>query len=569
MRKKRNVLTPMALLIASVLLGGCDTTVIVETNDGAIKGLDLGNAKVFRGIPYAVPPTGNLRWRAPLPMPAWEQTLDATEFGPACWQDNSAGNSVFLSNMLSGSGMPLYGQWLITQLSGFAETNLSEDCLTLNVTVPSGIGITHQPLPVMFWIHGGGHQYGSGAGPYESPSLANRGVILVSINYRLGLYGFLAHPELASEDPNGSTGNYGTLDQIAALQWVQDNIDRFGGDPDNVTIFGESAGGHSVGQLMASPLTRGLFHRAIAQSGSGFQQFQTTNQSVETISGFEAGRRLAETMGVSGDHEIEALRKLDTEALRIAAVSPELNATFHPQVDGYVLPEPTALIFAQGSQAKVPLLVGSNADEGSLLYDFGLSPIDGGPYLQPSDMASWQQLLQMNFLGQAENVASHYPVRTDTDVASNAIAMMGDTWFGRHAYYMAERHQAAGTPSYLYFYERTPPSAKQTIGAGHAQELFPLFQSWIPFWPRNQRDDELEEEMQRYWTRFALNGNPNEANLPYWPIFDPTSAKEMAFANEGSYARNVLRKARYDAMREQQSRRESAAQSSLEAIAPP
>ena len=131
--------------------------------------------------------------------------------------------------------------------------------------------------------------------------------------------------------------------------------------------------------------------------------------------------------------------------------------------------------------------------------------------------------------------------------------MMGDTWFGRHAYYMAERHQAAGTPSYLYFYERTPPSAKQTIGAGHAQELFPLFQSWIPFWPRNQRDDELEEEMQRYWTRFALNGNPNEANLPYWPIFDPTSAKEMAFANEGSYARNVLRKARYDAMREQQS----------------
>ena len=137
MRKKRNVLTPMALLIASVLLGGCDTTVIVETNNGAIKGLDLGNAKVFRGIPYAVAPTGNLRWRAPLPMPAWEQTLDATEFGPACWQDNSAGNSVFLSNMLSGSGMPLYGQWLITQLSGFAETNLSEDCLTLNVTVPA------------------------------------------------------------------------------------------------------------------------------------------------------------------------------------------------------------------------------------------------------------------------------------------------------------------------------------------------------------------------------------------------------------------------------------------------
>ena len=568
MQTIRRIGAAAALFAVTILFSGCYRTIVVETNKGPVGGLDLGDAKVFRGIPYATPPLGELRWRAPAPIPAWQETLDATEFGPACWQDNSAGNSVFLSKMLQGSGMPAHGQWLITQFSGFAETTMSEDCLTLNVTVPTDTTRSDQPLPVMFWIHGGGHQYGSGGGIYESPSLANQGVILVSINYRLGLYGFLAHPELANEDPNGSTGNYGTLDQIAALQWVRDNIERFGGDPDNVTIFGESAGGHSVGQLMASPLTRGLFHRAIAQSGSGFQQFQTTDQSLETISGFQAGRRLADMMGVSREQEILALRQLDTDALRPAAVSPELNATFHPQVDGYVLPEPTALTFARGKQAGVPLMVGSNADEGSLLYYFGLSPVDGGPFIQPSDMNDWQQLLQTNFLDQAENVALQYPVDNAGDVVTNASTMMGDTWFGRHAYYMAERQRAIGAPAYLYFFERTPPSAEQTIGAGHAQELFPLFQSWLPFWPRDQRDDDLEEEMQRYWTRFARSGNPNQAHLPQWPVFDPMKAEEMAFANDRSYARNVLRKARYDAMRDQQSRREFVAGSILEAGAP-
>ena len=564
----RHALAAAVVLSTALLLGGCNRTVVVETNNGPIKGVDLGDANVFRGVPYASPPVGELRWRAPPPLPAWHQTLDTTVFGPACWQDNSAGNSVFLSNMLSGSGMPAYGQWLITQFSGFAETTMSEDCLTLNITRPTGSKIPDQLLPVMFWIHGGGHQYGSGGGIYESPGLANQGVVLVSINYRLGLYGFLAHPELAKEDPNGSTGNYGTLDQIAALQWVQDNIERFGGDPDNVTIFGESAGGHSVGQLMASPLTQGLFHRASAQRGSGFQQFQTTDASLETRSGFEAGRRLADLMGVSGDQEIALLRQLDTDALRIAAVSPELNATFHPQVDGYVLPEPTALTFAKGNQANVPLMVGSNADEGSLLYYFGLSPVDGGPFVQPSDMGTWRQLLQTNFLDQAQNVALQYPVDDDGDVVVNASTMMGDTWFGRHAYYMAERQHAAGAPAYLYFFERTPPSAEQTIGAGHAQELFPLFQSWLPFWPRDQRDDDLEQEMQRYWTTFARSGNPNGAELPQWPEFDPLRPEEMAFANERSYTRGVLRKARYDAMRDQQTRRESAARSALKARVP-
>ena len=565
MQTVRRTWTATIFLGTALLLSGCDKTVVVETKNGLIEGVDLGDANVFRGVPYAKPPVGELRWRAPAPMSAWQETLDATEFGPACWQDNSAGNSVFLSNMLSGSGMPAYGQWLITQVSGFAETEISEDCLTLNITRPTGAAISDQTLPVMFWIHGGGHQYGSAGDIYESPSLANQGVILVSINYRLGLYGFLAHPELAEEDANGSTGNYGTLDQIAALQWVQDNIERFGGDPSNVTIFGESAGGHSVGQLMASPLTRGLFHRAIAQSGSGFQQFQTTDQSLETTSGFEAGRRLANMMGVSGNQEIAALRKLDTDTLRNAAVSPELNATFHPQVDGYVLPEPTALTFARGKQADIPLMVGSNADEGSVLYYFGLSPVDGGPFVQPSDTKAWQTLLQTNFLDQAEDVALQYSVDEDGDVVANASMMMGDTWFGRHAYYMAERQQAIGAPAYLYFFERTPPAEGQTIGAGHAQELSPLFQSWLPFWPRNQRDDELEQEMQGYWTTFARNGNPNGADLPRWPEFDPLGARELAFGNERSYARNVLRKARYDAMRDQQNRRESAARSALEA----
>jgi para-nitrobenzyl esterase len=545
------------MLLANVLLSGCQSDeVMIETPNGMINGLRFGEVDAFRGIPYARPPIGDFRWRSPEPVQPWQSALDATAFGPACWQDNSDGNTVFLNTMLSRSGMPGYGRWLVNQFAGFAETEISEDCLTLNVLVPRDKPPEDTPLPVMFWIHGGGHQYGSGGGMYESQSLATKGVILVSINYRLGLYGFLAHRDLAAEDPNGSTGNYGMLDQIAALQWVQAQISSFGGDPDNVTIFGESAGGHSVGQLMASPLATGLFHRAIAQSGTGFQQFQAIDSSMENISGFEAGDRLAQMIGVSGKEEIQALRGMSTDELAAAAVSPLLTSTFHPQIDGYALPQPTALAFAQGKQARVPLMVGSNADEGSVLYMFGMNPIDGGSLERPQSVDAWQQMLERDFGDQAADVSSHFAVDDDGDVIEIAAKLMGDSWFGRHAYYMAERHADASPNTYLYFFERTPPAPEQTIGAGHAQELFSVFKNRVPFWPTDARDDELDEEMQGYWARFAQSGNPNNEELPDWPVFDSVSRQEMAFANDRSFARPVERQARYEAMKGQQSRRE-------------
>ncbi|MEM7077027.1 MAG: carboxylesterase family protein [Pseudomonadota bacterium] len=553
------------LLLATgviLLLSACGPTPtgVVDAPAGPISGVRSDATQFYRGIPYAQAPVGDLRWRAPEPLPAWRETLAAQEFGPACWQPTNSGNEQFLERLTEGAGMGGFTQWLLTSFAGLAELEVSEDCLTLNIAMPQGA----KNLPVMFWIHGGGHQFGSGGGPYESASLAAQGVVLVSINYRLGLYGFFAHPELAAEDPHGSTGNYGTLDQIAALQWVQDNIAAFGGDPENVTIFGESAGGHSVGQLMASPVARGLFHRAIAQSGTGFYQFQATDADYERVSGFAAGRDLARRAGVAGEDEIDGLRDLSTEDLAPLATDPELSETFHPQIDGYVLPRSTAQIFTEGAQAAIPLMVGSNADEGSVLYYFGLPPVDGSTNPPPTTVAEWEAMLRDSFGVNAEAVNSHYRVDTDQDVVKAAEQLMGDTWFGRHAFYMAHKHGASGLPAYLYFYERHPPTEAQTIGASHALELAHVFGGFIPMWPWDERDDELSSQMQTYWVNFAATGDPNRDGLPAWPTFDGLAPQEMSFGHERTVANPVARLQRYLAMQAQFDQRVAAATIGME-----
>ncbi len=542
-------LTLVAFATLCVMLTGCgpNTTPPTQTQYGPVIGIDEEGVAVYRGIPYAAPPIGDLRWKAPQPPAAWQEPLAAHEFGAFCWQDTAGGNADFMTLLTAGAGMGGFTQWLLSTATSLATPEVSEDCLTLNVATPD-----HEAsLPVMFWIHGGGHQFGSGGGPYESPSLVKEGVVLVSLNYRLGLYGFLAHPELAEEHPHGSTGNYGTLDQIAALQWVRDNIANFGGDPDNVTIFGESAGGHSVGQLMATPLAADLFHRAIAQSGTGFYQFQAVDAAHERLSGFDAGREVAKLMDVAGSDEIAALRTFSTEALKEAATDAVLSATYHPQIDGYVLPASTAEIFAEGLQAQVPLVVGSNADEGSVLYYFGLAPVDGGPVRSPQTVTQWNALLSEQFGEQAQQVDIAYRVDTDADVEKAAEQLMGDTWFGRHAFYMAQKHSAAGHPTYLYFYERQPPSEHQTIGASHALELNHVFGGFIPLWPTDARDNALQAEMQAYWTTFAETGDPNEAHLPSWERFADLEPREMAFGHEATHSRRVAREDRYRAMQAQ------------------
>ena len=541
--RTRSLMTTLAILA----LAACQPSLTdpVATRYGLIQGFSEEGLNLYRNIPYAAPPVGDLRWRPPQAASPWQDVRDATAFGPACWQPvGGTGNDQFLERLTQGSGMGGFTQWLVTSLAGFSTPDVSEDCLSLNIISPQQA----QNLPVMLWIHGGGHQFGSGGALYESRALASRGVVLVSINYRLGLYGFFAHPELADEDPNDSTGNYGMLDQIAALEWVKHNISEFGGDPDNVTIFGESAGAHSVGQLLASPLAKGLFHRAIAQSGTGFYQFQATRHRFERMSGFDAGVQLAERLGIDGENQLAALRALSTDALAEVAQHPDLLDTFHPQIDGYVLPQSTAHSFDSGEQTRVPLIVGSNADEGSVLYYFGLAPVDGGPVTAPDTVNDWEALLADQFGDRADDVAAAYAVDTDTQVERAAVTLMGDTWFGRHAFYMAQKHSDAGNPTYLYFYERHPPAEHQTIGATHALEINHIFGGFIPGWPTDERDDELSNEMQLYWSQFARTGDPNADGLPQWIPFKDLNPNEMAFGHEETTSRPVTREARYRAM---------------------
>lgn len=524
----------------------------VATLYGPVIGVVTSETKAFRSIPYAAPPIGELRWQSPQPPTPWDTSHNANEYGPACWQPTTgSGNDQFLDMLLDGSGMGRLKKGLLNVGMSLSGANVSEDCLTLSIISP--LNVTER-LPVMFWIHGGGHQFGGGGQAYESASLVNQGVILVNINYRLGLYGFFAHPDLAAEDENGSTGNYGMLDQLAALQWVQDNIENFGGDPNNVTIFGESAGAHSVGQLMASPLSKGLFHRAIAQSGTGFYQFQSTHSDYERDSGYQAGVKAATIMNVEGDNAISSLRALTTEQLQKIAVMPELSATYHPQIDGYVLPKSTGQIFAEGRQMPVPLIVGSNADEGSVLYYLGLPPVDGNEALDPRSVSTWESTLDDAFGVHAPSVLKHYQPESDDDVVKLAETMMTDSWFGRHAYYMAGVHGKKTHPAYLYFYERRPPPADQTIGAAHALDINHVFGGFLPLWPSDERDVELTTEMQRYWTQFARTGNPNHEGAQNWSAFGD-SPREMVFGHERTADRAVDRQERYEAMRAQQDAR--------------
>ncbi len=491
---------------------------IVETGRGRLEGEEVDGVRVFRGIPYARPPIGPLRFRPPVEPEPWAGVRDATRFGPAAPQPE-----------------------MMVPIPGFGVGEQSEDCLYLNVYAPAAPG---GGRPVLVWIHGGGFVIGSGSQDiYDASSLVRRGdVVVVTINYRLGALGFL------HLDDEESSANLGLLDQIAALEWVRDNIEAFGGDPDKVTIFGESAGGHSVGQLMASPLSAGLFHRAIAQSGTGFQQFQAMDAAYERMSGFDAGRQVAEMAGVSGADEIAALRQMSVDELREIALDPAVSATLHPQIDGYVLPQSSAQIFDAGRQAAVPLIVGSNADEGSVLYYMGLAPVDGGPETQPTNVTEWDALLAGQFGTAASDVDLAYSVDTDSDVVKAAEQLMGDAWFGRHAFYMAQKHSAAGHPSYLYMYERRPPNENQTIGASHALEISHVFGGFIPFWPSDARDDELTHEMQSFWVHFAATGTPNRDDLPTWQAFADLEPYEMAFGHEETGARRVAREARYRAM---------------------
>jgi para-nitrobenzyl esterase len=463
---------------------------IINPPAGSMKGTIDGNLRVFKGIPYARPPVGALRWSPPRPLPRWEGLREATEFGPACFQPTNTFVSVYVEQP-----MPM-----------------SEDCLTLNIWAPTDA----RGAPVFFWIYGGALWGGASRDPlYDGARLAEHGVVVVSINYRLGVLGWLAHPELSAESARGVSGNYGLLDQIAALKWVHRNIATFGGDPANVTIAGESAGALSVMYLMISPEARGLFAKAIAESAYMVSMPSLKRDRYGMPAAEESGVRLAAALDVSG---ISALRAMDPMKLTNAASA----AAFGPWgiVDGHVLPEQMVTAFNEGKQAHVPILAGFNSGEIRSLRVLA-PPV-------PATSAQYLTIIHNRYGPLASEFLRLYPA---TDMEESILAATRDGLYGWTAERLVKEQTALGLPSYLYLFDHGYAAADQAHLHGfHASELpyvFGNFDGTPPLWPKvsaSPGETTLSDAMLDYWTSFARTGSPRAANGPDWPAYGSAGA---------------------------------------------
>ena len=469
---------------------------------------------VFRGIPYAQPPVGDLRWRAPQDLASWTGVRHATKFGAACWQSYSDDAFVWSRG----------------------EFPRSEDCLHLNIWQPKKADAT---APVMVWFHGGAHTGGfAHVELFDGTELARQGVVVVTVNYRLGPWGFLAHPALAEESEHNSTGNYGLMDKIAALQWVQKNIRSFGGNPDNVTLFGQSAGSSSVCALMASPLASGLFHKAIGQSAACLVKEK------RDANGQQRGARLAQlALGELGAQDSESqvtakqLRGIDNQSLLSAMENSHWSEGSRIVVDGWVLPEAPLDVFNANQQAKVPLLVGSLANEGHELLPLNnaLTESELDQYLSKTfaDAAAKLKALYAEDLAISPGMALR-EIQTD---AFMAMSMRG--W--------AQYNHNADQPTYLYYMDYVPPAYQiylfddpnlnlpggpRSTGAYHSGDLAYVFNNvgkTGDFWLKE--DFAMARAMSGYWTNFARTGNPNGANLPNWARYEPQNHNTQLLSN--------------------------------------
>ena len=463
---------------------------------GKMKGSTANGINAFKGIPYALPPVGGRRWQPPVPAPKWSGTRQATQFGSACIQPTSKTPNIYSPTV------PL---------------KTSEDCLTLNVWAPANA----KNAPVFFWIHGGALSGGSSAEPtYDGQKLAERGVIVVSINYRLGVLGWLAHPALSLESTQHISGNYGLLDQVTALRWVHQNIGAFGGNAGNVTIAGESAGGLSVLYLMSSPAARGLFHKAIAQSS---YMIAMPDLKTSTL-GFPSGEAVGQLVqGGLGATDLKAMRGIDAQTLTDSAA--KLGFSPWGMVDNYVLPRQMVDAFDQGKQAPVPVLAGFNQGEIRSLMVLAPKP--------PATAADYEATIRKNYGELADAFLKLYPA---ADYKESILLTTRDSLYGWTAERMARKQAAIRQPAYLYLWDHGY-SAMDGAGlhAFHASELpymFGTFGGVGPLWPKipeTVEEQGLSDAMIGYWTSFAATGVPKAAGAPEWPAFG-TERAFMHFA---------------------------------------
>lgn len=455
---------------------------------GAMEGTNDGNIRVFKGIPFAVPPLGNGRWRPPMALPAWSGVRPAKEFGPACMQPIVRSKSVYSQDI----------------------EPVSEDCLTLNIWAPADA----KKAPVFVWIHGGSLWGGGGKEMlYDGARLAREGLIVVTINYRVGVLGYLAHPDLSRESPQGVSGNYGLLDQIEALQWVKRNIDAFGGDATNVTVAGESAGGLSVMYLMASPYGRGLFAKAIAQSAYMVSTPELKESKNGDVAAELAGKRLGTTLGAAN---IAALRAMDAKTLTDAAAYNRFPA--FGAIDGKLLPKQLVEVFDRGEQAKVPLLAGFNAGEIRTLTF--LAPA------VPSSAAAYESSIREKYGDLADEFLRLYP---SSNMQESIFATSRDAIYGWTAERLAKKQAALGVPSYLYLWDHGYPEMEaMNLHSFHASELPYMFGNLDrtpPNWPKIPAGDKaLSDAMVSYWASFARTGVPSAAGAATWPAYGTSGA---------------------------------------------
>lgn len=489
------VLGALALPVSAQILNA-------KVTGGAVQGVANDGIGVFKGIPFAAPPTGQDRWRAPQPVKPWSGVREADRFAPACMQS---------PQMLKFIG---------------SDAGASEDCLYLDVWTPAKA--PGEKLPVMVWIYGGGFAAGATSSPtYAGDKLARLGVVQVNVSYRVGAFGFLAHPALSKEGGGGS-GNYGLLDQIAGLKWVRDNIAAFGGDPSNVTIFGESAGGISVSMLTASPEAKGLFERAISESGGSFGPpvrklgSKAAGENVPTLAVAEArGERFLKKLGAES---LAEARAMPAETI-LKAEGPGLGTGFWPVADGHVLLGDQYRLYRRGRFNDTPVLIGTNSDEGASFVRGKTTP------------AELEAQVRAQYGKRADTILAAYPHANEKEATRSAQDLMRDSLFGWSTWTWARLQTKHGRhKAFVYYFDHRTPQTPE--GAPHASELPYVFKTLdVRGGQPRPEDTAVSDLMSRYWTNFAKTGDPNGPGLPQWPAFEAADQQAMVFGQDGGSAR--------------------------------